>query len=118
MKTSSTDSIAGAYCSMAEQAKYRPAAPGDGFGNVHLDQAQIEDSGILLREADKYAKQFRREEDRRDFFIGCSCFDTVRSFVFCIEACRCLCAGGDFEETAQKLLEMAISELKATKQHK
>lgn len=103
--------IADAYRQMAADAKYRPAAPGDGFGGIFLDSDQVADQHILQREALKYAEHFQKEEDACDFSIGCSCFDTVRAFVYTIEAARCLCAGTDFENVAGKLLRMALAEL-------
>ncbi len=107
-----TARIMQAYERMATEAKYRPAAPGDGLGGIYLDPDQLADDGILHAEARKYADHFHKEEDKREFWIGCSCFSTVRAFVYTIEAARCLCAGCDFEDVARKLLWMAADEIK------
>lgn len=104
--------IVQAYEQMATKAKYRPAAPGDGLGGIFLDAGELADIGILRKEAIKYAHHFQEEEDDRDFWIGCSCFNTVQAFVYTIEAARCLCAGHDFRRLAAILLRMAAAELK------
>lgn len=101
-----------AYEQIATKAKYRPAAPGDGMGGIFLDEDEISDAGILRKEAIRYAHHFQKEEDTLDFWIGCSCFNTVKAFVYVIEAARCLCAGHDFRKLAVTLLRMAASELK------
>lgn len=103
--------IVQAYERMAAEAHYRPKAPGDGFGGIFLDADELADKGRLRDEAVKYAKHFLKEEDGFDFWIGISCFKTVRASVYTIEAARCLCAGSDSEELARKLLKMAIKEL-------
>lgn len=109
--------IADAYRQMAADAKYRPAAPGDGWGGISLDRDQLADANILADESLRYAEKLLREEDGHQFWIGCSCFDTVRAFVYTIEAARCLCAGTDFENVAGKLLRMALAELEG-KRHR
>ena len=40
-----------AYTRMAEQARYRPAAPSDGFGNGILSEQELPDRDILEEEA-------------------------------------------------------------------
>jgi hypothetical protein len=97
---------------MATRAHYRPAAQGDGMGGIYLDKDQLGDVELLRDEAERYARYFRKEEDDRQFWIGVSCFSTVRAFVFTIEAARCLCAGQGFEKLAAKLLRMAQAELR------
>lgn len=98
-----------AYLMMARRGDYRPAAPGDGMGHVHLTEEECGDRGRLLREAVKYAKDFDKEEDGCTFNIGCSNFETNRAFVLAIEAARLLAGGGDTH--AKRLLKMAVEEL-------
>jgi hypothetical protein len=94
---------------MAERARYRPAAPGDGFGNITLSTKQLDDPQRLAKEAAVYAKRFIAEEDGRTFRIGVSNFRTNRAFVYVIEAARCLCGGAD--DVAATLLKMASDEI-------
>ena len=102
-----------AYLAMAEQARYRPMAPGDGMGNIHLSAAEVADPWRLTREAEAYAVAFDKEEDSRAFWVGCSNFETNRAFVWAIEAARCLAGGLD--DSAQRLLGMAVKELQKAK---
>lgn len=97
---------------MARAAKYRPAAPGDGFGSIYLSKEQLEDQHRLDLEAVKYAVAFEREEDSNSFFIGCSDYRTNRAFILCIEAARQLASGFDGNPCALKLLNLAITEIK------
>lgn len=98
---------------MAAEARYRPQAPGDGFGGIFLGSDELADEGVLAEESLEYARRFVREEDRCEFWIGVPCFRTVRAFVYAIEAARCLCAGTDFEGAARSLLKMAIAEMRS-----
>jgi hypothetical protein len=100
-----------AYVEMANRAKYRPAAPSDGFGGIHLSDDQLKDPGRLLAEAGKYAEAFIKEEDARFFFLGCSDCRTNRALVYAIEASRLLCAPEP--GLALKLLEMAVAETRS-----
>jgi len=100
-----------AYRMMAEIAKYRPAAPGDGFGHVSLSAEQLEDEALLNAEAARYAARFMAEEDADSFCIGCANFDTNQAFIFIIEAARLLCGGNDGNPVAVKLLRLAINEI-------
>jgi hypothetical protein len=102
--------FAQAYLMMAK-AEYRPAAPGDGMGSVNLSEEELLDDDLLLREAVEYATRFRAEEDSRSFRIGLSNYSTNRAFVLAIEAARLLCAGGDADETALRLLKLAIKDI-------
>jgi hypothetical protein len=101
-----------AYKRMALDAKYRPMAPGDGFGNVFLDREQLSNRDLLYEEAEDYMERFIEEEDTHSFHIGVSNCSTVRAFVYTIEAARCLCAGSDFDKLSEKLLKMAVEALK------
>jgi hypothetical protein len=47
--------FAEAYLEMAGQARYRPQAPGDGFGNILLTRKECGDVERLHREAVNYA---------------------------------------------------------------
>ena len=101
--------FAQAYLMMA-RAKYRPAAPGDGFGNIHLTEDEYNDRARLYREAVRYAAEFNREEDNDVFHIGCSNWETNRAFILSIEAARLL-ASGDADDLAGRLLRLAIEEI-------
>jgi hypothetical protein len=101
-----------AYLMMAGKARYRPRAPGDGMGGVYLTKEQMHDRGLLDREATKYAQEFAADDLKMSFWIGCSSFDTNRAFVFTIEAARQLASGLGGEDTALKLVEMALEEIK------
>jgi hypothetical protein len=103
--------IASAYWSMAQQAKYRPAAPGDGCGWISLTTAQLADTALLYAEAQRYAEQFIEEEDSLKFRVGISNYTTNRALVYTIEAARLLCAGED--DLALKLLKMAAVEVES-----
>jgi hypothetical protein len=108
--TTSYNRFREAYQRMAREARYRPAAPGDGFGSVDLTRTQLEDDALLDEEAGRYARTFLEEEDTNSFWIGCSHYPTNRAFLFIIEAARLLC-GGAYDRTAAKLIEMALAEI-------
>jgi hypothetical protein len=55
---------------------------------------------------------FYKEEDTRQFWIGCSNYTTNRAFIWTIEAARVLASGTDGNATAIKLLSMALDEIK------
>ena len=101
--------IAEAYISMARNANYRPAAPGDGCGGVDLTKEELADGSILASEAVKYAKSFIEEESGLQFFIGVSNYETNRSLVFVVESARLLCAGENM--IARKLLSLALEDI-------
>jgi hypothetical protein len=100
-----------AYLDMAQRARYRPCAPGDGCGGIYLSAEELRDRMRLRIEALTYAIQFLREEDGDSFVIGCSNYATSAAFVFAIEAARLLASGDDGNETAPRLLRMAIEEI-------
>jgi len=102
-----------AYLEMAKRARYRPAAPGDGWGHITLSEEQLVDPRLLEAEAISYAQGFLSEEDERTFWIGCSDFETNRALAYVIEAARCLCGGSAGNATALRLLRMAIDEINA-----
>ena len=107
------DRFAEAYIMMADGAKYRPQAPGDGWGNINLTDAQLADRECLGAEAVRYGIGFATEEENemtRGHLIGYTNFTTNRATVFAIEAARLMCGCDD--ELALKLLTLATKELK------
>jgi hypothetical protein len=104
--------FAESYRLMWTIAKYRPQAPGDGFGHIDLSRQQLADQARLHRESVDYAIGFSKQEDTDSFMIGCSDFSTNRAFVWAIEAARVLAAGTQSNSFALKLLEMAAQEVK------
>ena len=106
-KESKYNRFCDAYLEMAYKANYRPAAPGDGFGNIALTAEQVAERPRLELEALEYVRDFVKEEDEHVFNIGCSNYKTNRAFVWVIEAARELAGGAD--ETA--LNRMAIAEI-------
>jgi hypothetical protein len=70
--------IGAAYRAMAEIG-YRPAAPSDGFGNITRETRVDE-------EAERYAKNFLREEDSDHYFAGCTDGRTVKAAIWTLEA--------------------------------
>jgi hypothetical protein len=106
MPTTTHEQLTGAYRAMARVARYRPAAPSDGLGNI---TAPI-DCLDLEREASKYAERFHREEDDR-FRIGCCSYRTRPATV--VEAARAMCGGQ--EDLASDLLRMALADLEGVR---
>src|ERR1039458_5503550 len=100
--------IESAYKAMAEKAKYRPAAPSDGMGNVSVPLKDLK----LSKEAAAYAQEWWKEEDEQSFDIGCCDQETRPATIFAIEAARNMCAGVDGQATALRLLKMAVADLK------
>jgi hypothetical protein len=76
---------------MADEARYRPAAPSDGLGNITVPSEELD----LEAEADKYARRWNQEEDSRDFHVGVCNFPTRPATIFAIEAARSMCGGVD-----------------------
>ena len=103
--------IVEAYLKMADVARYRPAAPGDGMGSVYLTEEEIADPVRLSAEAAKYAQDFLSQEDSH-FTIGVSDSSTNRALVYAIEAARALCSPAP--DLAIALLQMAVEETKAS----
>jgi hypothetical protein len=100
--TTWVDPAQAAYRRMAREAHYRPAAPSDGFGNItgrlNLD-----------REARDYAADWRGDEDRRQYNLGCPSFEDRETLIFIVEAARLLC--GVQRRGAAELLRMALGNL-------
>jgi hypothetical protein len=105
--------FAEAYLEMAKRAKYRPAAPGDGMGNVSLSDEEARDPDRLMREAKEYAARFLEADNATKHSIGVSNYTTNRALVYVIEAARSLCGAAD--SLALDLLQMAIDEIKRSK---
>jgi hypothetical protein len=101
--------VKNAYKRMAKEARYRPAAPGDGMGGIYLDEVELKDAQQLDEEAASYARTFIEEEDDLRFAVGCSNWSTLHPLVYAIEAARTLCGAGD--RVAFSLLKMAIGDL-------
>jgi hypothetical protein len=94
-----------AYGLMAE-ARYRPAAPSDGFGT-------ITGTPNLVSESLAYAQRWAEEEDKGRFFIG-SCGKGNRvATVLVIETARLLCArilgGTKDNKLALRVLKTAVT---------
>jgi hypothetical protein len=92
---------------MAAQARYRPAAPSDGLGNIPFPDAELD----LDAEATDYAERWGKEEDSGDFHVGSANFPTRPAMMYCIEAARLLACGSDGDPYAERLLRLALEEL-------
>jgi hypothetical protein len=107
------DRVRKAYITMAEQARFRPAAPNDGFGGGVLSDQELADPDILEEEASRYARKFIAQEDRAQFMIGQAVPSTRTALVYIIEAARCMCSTqrANREVFARRLLKMAMDHL-------
>jgi hypothetical protein len=105
------EQIRSAYKDMSSQAKYRPAAPSDGLGNITVPIERLS----LEREAAAYAKQWWKQEDDFNFFLGCCDFSSRRATIYAIEVARNMCAGRGGDATALALLKMAVKELESVR---
>jgi hypothetical protein len=101
------EQIKSAYREMAAKARYRPAAPSDGFGNITASYAQLN----LEEEAQSYAKRWRKETDSCNFFIGKDEGYTRRAMIYSVEAARNMCGGRFGDKVALRLLKMAVAEM-------
>lgn len=99
------EQIEGAYRRMAEEGKYRPAAPSDGFGSVTVPEEELN----LDAEASQYVERRWSEEDRGQYDLGVPDGGDRPALIFAIEATRLLC--GTDRAHAAKLLRMAADEL-------
>ena len=97
--------IEDAYRRMADQGRYRPAAPSDGMGNITVPLEDLD----LDAEAKEYARRWTEEENKGLFYVGVCNFSTRPSTIFAIEAARNLCGVSD--GAALRLLKMAAAEL-------
>ena len=94
-----------AYRRMAREAKYRPAAPSDGLGNITVPDSELD----LEAECRDYATGWWEGENSLQFGIGCCNFGTRPAVIYVVEAARLLCGGGD--DVARQLLRMALASL-------
>jgi hypothetical protein len=99
--------LASAYRRMDEEARCRPAAPSDGFGNITVPIEELN----LDAEAADYARHWWEQEEQDTFFIGCCNYSTRPATVYAIEAARALCGANN--DLARDLLQIAIDELDA-----
>jgi len=95
------------YRLMASEARYRPAAPSDGLGNITVPIDQLD----LDEEARRYALRHLTEESGQNYWIGLTGGSDVGTQPLIIEAARSLCAGE--YELARKLLELALERIPA-----
>jgi hypothetical protein len=109
MQINTRQQIESTYKAMATKAKYRPAAPSDGMGNITAMLAELN----LPKEAAQYAADWWKEEDALTFRVGCCDHPTRPATIFAIEAARNMCAGVGGRATALRLLKMAVAELAA-----
>lgn len=103
------EQIASAYKLMAEKARYRPAAPSDGVGNITAPPEKLN----LERESLQYAESWWDQEDKRKFNVGCCNYSTRPATIFAIEGARLMCAGSTANKTALELLQLAVEQLKS-----
>jgi hypothetical protein len=96
------EQIRGAYRRMADEARYHPAAPSDGWGNV---------TGVIDVEAQsgEYAGWWWAEEDSGSYRLGCPDHRDRSALIFIVEAARSL--NGVNRELAADLLRMALADL-------
>lgn len=99
------DQAEAAYRRMADEARYRPAAPSDGFGNITVPLAELD----LDQEAEVYAGRWLQEEDSQVYALGCPDFADRAALIFTVEAARCV--NGMQSAAAARLLRMALAEL-------
>lgn len=97
--------IANTYKRMAEQARYRPAAPGDGMGNIPFPEQELD----LEQEQYDYIKSWWATEDSGTYPAGVPDFTYRPALIFIIEAARNL--NGMAPLVARKLLTMAIEQI-------
>lgn len=103
-----TQQATDAYKQMATKARYRPAAPSDGYGHITTPLKDLN----LNTEAKQYATHWwTHERDSIDYMIGCPSYEDRKAFIYIIEAARNTAAVN--RPTAIDLLQLAIQELKA-----
>lgn len=99
--------IADAYRRMALEARYRPAAPSDGLGNITVPVEELD----LDAEARQYAKHWWEQEDACTYVIGCANYEERPTMIYALEAARLCCSGFGSRPFARRLLELALEEL-------
>lgn len=105
------EQIRQAYKTMAEEARYRPAAPSDGMGNLTVPVESLD----LEAEATKYAERWEAEEHVHSFWIGVCDYPTRPATIYAIEAARLMCGGSGTEEAVIALLNLAIANVQAAR---
>lgn len=95
-----------AYKQMANEARYRPAAPSDGMGHITVPLAQLD----LNKEALEWTGWWLggREEEAYKL-VGCADFHERAALAMVIEAASCLC--GVMYRPAARLLRLAADML-------
>lgn len=93
------------YKRMAKEARYRPAAPSDGCGNISVHSSLLD----LNAEALTYAADWLKEEERMDYFLGCPDYLDRPALIFIVEAARAL--NGVDHGLAARLLRLALAEI-------
>jgi hypothetical protein len=77
--------VVDAYRRMATEARYRPAAPSDGMGNMVMPEAEL----LLDEEAATYARRWLAAEDEDGAFdVGTPDVEARPALVFTVEAAR------------------------------
>lgn len=98
--------IGEAYREMAERAKYRPAAPSDGLGNITIPKEKLN----IEEESASYTPDWWKAEDDGAFHVGVPSYEGRKALIFLIEAARNVCSVR--YDMAIRLLEMATLELR------
>lgn len=96
------DQTEAAYRRMAEEVRWRPAAPID-WSTWDYDRP------FNPGEAAAYARRWLAEEDGQDYSLGCPDFNDRPALIFVVEAARCL--NGMDHHRAARLLRMALGEI-------
>jgi hypothetical protein len=99
------EQIEDAYRRMADEGRYRPAAPSDGLGNITVPLESLD----LDKEASEYARRWWAQEDECEFRVGCCNYPTRAATIFAVEAARLMCSADD--AAALRLLQMAVAEV-------
>ena len=90
------------YRRLAREARYRPAAPSDGLGNITVPERELD----LDAEATEYAMSWLAEEHGLDYSLGCPDWHDRPALIFAVEAARAICGGN--RVLARRLLAMAF----------
>lgn len=103
--------VVSAYITMAQEDRYRPAAPGDGFGSCDLTDAELQDPTVLEAEAERFARSFLSEGET--FYVGCPDYSGTRALVYMISAAHLLCGAAE-KALLLKVMELATREILKT----
>ena len=106
------DRIREAYQAMADLG-YRPKAPSDGFGNITVPLRELD----LEDEVRRYSEDFTAEEDKGQYWAGCTDGSSMKAAVWALEAFRLMNSGIFWDRDGEKgrqlvptLLRMAAEE--------